>query len=326
MRRRAVHHSRERNILMAFWLNSAFALIEGLGGLVTNSVAILSNAVHDLGDSLSLFGAYVSERSSHRAPDEKRTYGYRRLAMISAFANATALFSASLLIVTKAIPRLFTPEAVNSAGMVGLSIFGIVFNTLGVVRLRRGNSLSERVLRWHLLEDVFGWGAIAVVGTVLLFWDLPILDPVLTLLFVGVILTNVWRNAREIVNVLLEGVPPTHTIHEVSELLEAHPGVASVHDVHVWSLDGEQDLVSAHLVPRPGARVARLVRTLKEQLRRRSIEHAVFEVEADGVCAGGMERRIASSAQPKLLPSLLFAVGSALKPHGRRRRAPGRRT
>lgn len=321
MRRRAVHQERERSILIAFWLNSGFALIEAAGGLLTNSLAILSNAVHDMGDSLSLFSAYVSEHFSQRSPDERRTFGYRRLATISAFVNATALTSTSLLILARALPRLVSPEPVNSAGMVGLAVFGLLFNALGVLRLRRGTSLSERIIRWHLIEDVLGWVAIAIVGSVLFVADLPWLDPVLTLLFTGVILANVWRNAREIVNVLLEGVPPTRTTREISALLESHPGVASVHDVHVWSLDGEQDLVSAHLVPQPGVRTVALLRVLKDRLRRRSIEHAVFEVEPDGVCAGGMERRIPSSQQPQVFPSLLFAIGNALRgPRGARRR------
>lgn len=157
MRRRAVHQQRERDIFLAFILNTAFALIEAVGGVFTNSLAIVSNALHDVGDSISLLSAYVSERTSHRLSDERRTFGYRRLSLLAAFVNANILFTGSLLVLTKALPRVWDPEPVHSPGMLMLSALGILFNVLGVVRLSRGSSLSERVLRWHLWEDVLGW-------------------------------------------------------------------------------------------------------------------------------------------------------------------------
>lgn len=315
MRRREIHQEREKNILLAFALNSAFALLEAVGGVLTNSLAIVSNALHDFGDSISLLSAYVSERTSHRRPDEKRTYGYRRLALVAAFVNANVLFTGSLLIVAKAVSRLIAPtESPHPPGILALSAIGILFNTLGALRLSRGRSLSERILRWHLLEDVFGWVAIAVVGTVLLFWDLPILDPLLTILFTLVILLNVWRNMRETVNLLLEGVPGTTSVAGIERALREDPDVRSVHDVHLWSLDGEQDLLSAHVVPHRTVRRAHLLlRRLKERARAQGIEHAVFELEADGICSGGVERRIVSHAHPPLLPSLFFAVGELFR-------------
>lgn len=313
MRRRAVHRSRERNILLAFALNSAFALIEGVGGVLTNSLAIVSSALHDLGDSVSLFSAYVSERTSHRLPDEKRTYGYRRLALIAAFVNANVLFTGSLFVVAKAVPRLLNPEPIHPPGVLLLSVVGIFFNTLGFLRLSRGQSLSERVLRWHLLEDILGWVAVAAVGSVVAVWDLPVLDPLLTIVFTAFILFNVWRNLRETVHLLLEGAPPARSVDWVARVIRGHAGVHDIHDVHVWSLDGEQDLLSAHVVARPGAAGARLLRELKQLVRRRGIEHAVFELEEDGHCAGSVERRIASDEHPRVFPSLLFSISDALR-------------
>lgn len=313
MRRRKVHEQRERNILLAFLLNSAFALIEGVGGYFTNSLAITSNALHDLGDSISLFSAYVSEHASHRSPDEKRTFGYRRLSLIAAFVNANVLVSGSALVVWQAVTRLFRPEPVSSAGMLALSVIGIGFNVLGALRLSRGQSMSERVLRWHLLEDVFGWVAVAMVALVMLVRDLPILDPVLTILFTAVILVNAARNVRQTVNLLLEGVPDDESLAAVTARLQRAHGVANVHDIHLWSLDGEQDLLSAHVVPTGAVPIPRLLRSLKQRAERQGIEHAVFEVELEGQCAGGMEQRISSRAHPRLMPSLFFAIVRAFK-------------
>lgn len=310
-----MHQQRERDIFLAFVLNTAFALIEAVGGILTNSLAIASNALHDLGDSFSLFSAYVSERASHRLPDERRTFGYRRLSLLAAFANANILFTGSLLVLTQALPRLLDPEPVHSKGILVLSLFGITFNLLGVFRLSRGHSLGERVLRWHLWEDVLGWVAVAIVGGVLLVWDIPVLDPLLTILFTGIILVNVGRNLKEVANLLLEGAPAAKSLGWVERLLRSQPGVASVHDIHLWSLDGEQDLLSAHVVPNKSVRpLPHLLRALKERVRRQGIEHAVFELEADGSCAGGTERRIRSHDHPRVLPSLFFAVREAIRP------------
>lgn len=320
MKHRPIHRQRERNILLALALNSGFALIEILGGVFTNSIAIVSNALHDIGDSMSLFSAYLSERTSHRLPDEKRTYGYRRLSLVAAFVNANVLFTGSLLVLVKALPRVFAPEAVHPPGMLLLSVFGILFNTLGVLRLGKSGSLSERVLRWHLLEDVFGWIAVALVGAVLLVWDIPVLDPLLTIVFTFVILMNVWRNLKEVVNLLLEGVPATKSLLWVERLLTSHRFVASVHDVHVWSLDGEQDLVSAHVVPRPRASGVGLLHELKKRVQRQGIEHSVFELEAEGACAGGAERRIRSHEHPRVLPSFFFTLLEAFRSPRRRGR------
>jgi len=313
MRRRATHRQRQRDILLAFTLNTVFAVIEGIGGLLTNSLAIVSSALHDAGDSVSLLSGYVSERSSHRLPDERRTFGYRRLALLTAFINANLLFTGSLLIIANAIPRLLRPEAVHPPGMLVLSVIGIFFNTMGVLRLSHGHSVSERVLRWHLLEDVFGWVAVAIVGTTLLFWDVPLLDPLLTILFTAIIVINVWRNLRETANLLLEGVPVSKSVAWAEHLLLSHRGVADVHDIHLWSLDGEQDLFSAHIVPQPRVQGERLTTELKELLARRGIEHAVLELERSGHCAGGAEQRIPSWTQPRVVPSLLLAAKSALR-------------
>jgi cobalt-zinc-cadmium efflux system protein len=186
--------------------------------------------------------------------------------------------------------------------------------------LSRGNSLGERVLRWHLWEDVLGWVAVAIVGAALLVWDIPVLDPLLTILFTMVILTNVWWNLQEAVNLLLEGVPAAKPLAWVERLLKAQPGVDSVHDIHLWSLDGEQDLLSAHVVPTTARGLgSQLIRALKARVRRHGIEHAVFELEADGSCAGGAERRIRSHEHQRVFPSLFFAVARKLCGH------PGRR-
>src|SRR5690606_15018619 len=160
------HHHHEsgasgssRNIAVAFALNTAFALIEIVGGLYTNSMAILSDAVHDLGDSLSLGFAWYFERKSRRERDERYTYGYRRFSLLVAFINATILLVSSIFIIRESVLRLFEPEPPDAQGMAILAIIGVAVNGYALLRLRKGESVNERVVALHFVEDVLGWVA-----------------------------------------------------------------------------------------------------------------------------------------------------------------------
>ena len=144
---------REKRVRFAAFLNFAFTIVEIVGGLWTNSLAILSDALHDFGDSIALLVSWLFERGAKRSPDAKYTFGYQRLSLFSALFAAAVLVGGSIVIIFQAIPRFFNPEPVNAFGMVGIAVFGIAFNGLGFFLLKRGESLNEKVLSWHLLED-----------------------------------------------------------------------------------------------------------------------------------------------------------------------------
>jgi cobalt-zinc-cadmium efflux system protein len=241
-------HDTVRSIRTVFLLNLGFTLLEIVGGLLTNSLAILSDALHDLGDSLSLgMGWYLEERS-HRGSDARYSYGYRRLSLLGALINTVVLIVGSLYILSEAISRLLQPEQANARGMALLAVIGIAVNGAAVLRLRRGSSLNAQVIAWHLLEDVLGWVAVLVVSISLLFADIPILDPILSILMNVYVLYGVVRTLRRTLSLFLQAVPDAIEIPEIERAMRAIPGVQSVHHTHVWSLDGENHVLSTHLV------------------------------------------------------------------------------
>ena len=279
---------REKRIRLAALLNICFTIIEIVGGLWTNSLAILSDALHDFGDSVALGSSMVLERESRRKPDSSRTFGYQRLSLFSALFSALVLVGGSMVILSQVLPRLFNPEPVDGTGMVGLAIIGIVANGLGFTLLKKGESLNEKVLSLHLLEDVLGWVVVLIGGFIVRVWGIYIIDPIMTLGLTAFVLYNVAKNLRETMNILLQGVPKHISISAVKRELSAIDGVIAVHDVHIWSLEGETDVFSGHVVVDEA--LLRMPdearRRVREVLRGHHIEHSTIELESKDSCSG----------------------------------------
>ena len=283
------HHHAGDNIKVAFFLNLSFTIIELIGGVWINSVAILSDAMHDLGDSLSLGLAWYFEKVSKRERDANFTFGYKRFSLLGAVINSVILLVGSIFILTEAIPRIWDPEPVNAAGMVGFALLGIVVNGAAVLRLKGGESLNEKVVRLHLLEDVLGWVAVLVGGIILYFFDWPVIDPLLSLGITFFVLYNVVRNLRQSIKILLQGTPSHINTEEVKSRLEALPNVASVHDLHIWTMDGTYNIMSMHAVV-PQAIDSEQTGLLKQDIRKAmaemDISHVTIELEQPGeICS-----------------------------------------
>jgi cobalt-zinc-cadmium efflux system protein len=279
---------REKRVQIAAFINISFTILEIVGGFWTNSLAILSDALHDFGDSIALLVSWLFERGARKSPDANRTFGYQRLSLFSAFFSAIVLIGGSILIISQAIPRILNPQTVNATGMVGMAIIGVLFNGMGFFLLKRGESLNEKVLSWHLLEDVLGWVVILVGGIIINFWDVYLLDPIMTLGLTVFILYYVSKNLKEAVNILLEGVPAHINIDEVKRDILAIDGVTGVHDVHIWSLEGETDILTAHIVADEAhlKKPDQTRRAVKEVLKRHHVEHSTIELESRYYCSG----------------------------------------
>lgn len=277
------------DIRLAFFLNLAFTLLEILGGVWTNSLAILSDAVHDLGDSISLGLAWYLERYAGRQGDWSYSYGYRRFSLLGALINAIILVGGSFLVVARAIPRLLNPEPTNAPGMVLFAILGILVNGIAALRLRRNQSMNARVVAWHLLEDVLGWIAVLVVAIVLLFSDLFILDPLLSLLISLFILYNGVKNLWNTLKLFLQATPPGLELEEIEAQLAAVNGVCSTHHTHLWSLDGERHVLTTHLVVEDHiskSDLQRIKADARQALRPFGLSHITIEIEnGEGDCA-----------------------------------------
>lgn len=241
------HSAGGKNLKLAFFLNLGFTLFEIIGGFYVNSVAIISDAVHDLGDSLSLGTAWYLQKKSHQGRDSRFSFGYKRFSLLGALINSLVLIAGSTFVIYQAVHRLIEPEVSDAQGMVIFAIIGVLVNGFAAYKLSGGTSMNEKVISWHLMEDVLGWGAVLVVAIILLFWENPYLDPALSLFISGYILWNVIKRLKETLFIFLQGVPGDIKLDEVEDRILKIENVASVHHVHVWSLEGEHHVFTAHV-------------------------------------------------------------------------------
>ena len=278
--------SSSRNVKIATFLNIGFTIVELIGGALTNSLAILTDGLHDLGDSLVLISSWTIEDASHRKPDWERTFGYRRLSLFAAFLNAVILLGGSVVIMVQVVGRLIDPQPVNALGTVWLAIIGISANAVGSFLLGRGKGLNEKVLSWHLLEDVLGWVGILIAGIAMHFTGFYRLDPLITIGFTIFVLWGVWRNSRKLINVFLEGAQSEKPLPIIVKEIESIKGVKDVYDVHLWSLDGGRNLFSMKALIDKNKNHEIIHKAVKKILSKYYIDHSTIELEKEKTHAG----------------------------------------
>lgn len=277
------HDASSSRIGLAFLLNVTFTIIEFIGGFLTNSTAIMADAVHDLGDSLAIGGSWVLNRLGGRSANAKFTYGYRRLSLLAAFINGLVLIAGSAWVLIEAIPRLADPVMPKTEGMIALAILGVAVNGFAAYRLSHGNTLNEKVLNWHLLEDVLGWVAVLVVALILQFVHWPILDPLLSICFTLFILFNVLRNLWRTGKIFLQAVPDEGVHDDITDALCGLDEVEEVHHLHLWSLDGEHHVLTAHVVVTATLNMDQhtvLKSKIAQALEPFDLEHTTIEIES----------------------------------------------
>lgn len=287
-------HGSSGNLKVAFLLNLAFTIIEVIGGLWTNSIAILTDAVHDLGDTLSIGSAWYFDRLSKQGRSGRNTYGYRRYSLLGGLITAAVLVVGLSFVLWQAVGRLLSPEPVNAPGMMVLAIIGIAFNGAAVLRVRKGSSLTERVVSWHLIEDTLGWCAVLVGAGVMAIWDLPIIDPLLSIGISLFVLWNVIRTLRRFVDIFLQRTPPGFGIDKFETAVLAIPGVMAVDHTHSWSIDGQSHVLTTHLVLRAGMardEILACKAAVRRLLDAPTFEHVTIDVELEGEEGGADSHR-----------------------------------
>lgn len=273
------------NIRVAFFLNLGFTLVEIAGGFLTNSLAILSDAVHDLGDSLTLGLSWYLERRSSQRGSDRFSYGLGRLSLLAALLSSVVLIAGSLFILAEAVPRLIHPVHSDSGGMILIALIGITVNGVAALRVRRGRSMNEQIVSWHFVEDVLGWVAVLIAGVIIHFRDIHLLDPALSILIVVYVLSNVIRNLKKTLSMFLQGVPDNISVERVQAALTKLPNVREAHDTHVWTLDGVSHVFTTHLVTDEGTSKVdeeRIKSAARRLLLDHGIVHSTIEVEHRG--------------------------------------------
>lgn len=269
-----VHAGAARNLLVALLINLAFAAIELLGGWFTNSVSIITDALHDFGDALALGLAWYLERVALRPRDRFFTYGYKRFSLLGALLVSFVLIFGIAFTVREALERLVEPQPVKARGMLAFALLGIAANGFAAWWLHRGRSPSERAIFLHLLEDVLGWLAVLVTSAVLLFWPLFWLDPLLSLLIAAFIFYNAAKNLAAVSRILLMATPAQLNPELLIQKIELLPQVQKLEDLHLWTLDGSAHVATLQIVVTSNLPLAKL-RQLKQKVRACLAEHGI---------------------------------------------------
>ena len=276
------HHHSSNNIKVAFFLNFAFTILEIIGGLYVNSIAIISDAIHDLGDTISLGTSWYLEEKSYKKSNKKFSFGYKRFSLLGALINSVILIIGSLYVITEAVGRILEPEHTDAKGMIFFAVIGVLVNGYAAWKLSSGKTMNEKVASWHLVEDVLGWVAVLVVAIILNFKDIHYLDPALSLLITIYILWNVFIRLKQTLFIFLQGVPEDLDINEIESKILNIDFVNSIHHMHVWSLEGEHNVFTAHIKIDDNSNLNNFKKVkfdVKDILKEYKFEHYTVEVE-----------------------------------------------
>ncbi len=267
----------ERNILIAFILNLSFSAFEFLGGVFTGSVAIASDAVHDVGDAASIGISYFLERKSRKQPDEKYTYGYARYSVIGGLITTLILLIGSVVMIYNAVNRIIVPTEINYNGMIVFAIVGVCINLCAAFFTRGCGSLNQKAVNLHMLEDILVWVVVLMAAIVMRFTDFAFIDPIMSIGVSFFILINAIRNLKEVVDLFLEKVPHNIEVAEIREQIKEIDGVLDVHHIHLWSMDGQNNIATMHIVT--DSKPHKIKGKIREELRAHKIGHVTIEIE-----------------------------------------------
>lgn len=272
----------DRNILLAFILNISFSIFELFGGIFTNSIAILSDSIHDLGDALSIGISYFLEKKSKKGVDNKYTYGYVRYSVLGGVITTTILLVGSILVIIGAINRLFNPVEVNYNGMIVFAVIGVILNFVAAMVTKDGDSINQKAVNLHMLEDVLGWLIVLVGAIIMHFTDIKILDSIMSIGVALFILISSLETLKMILDIFLEKTPHGIDIIELKKHLLKIKGVDDIHHIHVWSIDGYNNYATMHIVSKE-KNIADIKKKIREELAEHNICHAILETEEE-VC------------------------------------------
>lgn len=268
----------KNNIFIAFLLNLAFSVFEFIGGIWIGSVAIASDAIHDMGDAASIGIACFLEKKSQIQPDERYTYGYTGYSVLGGTITTAILLFSSVAVIYNALYRFLNPSAIDYDGMIVFAIIGTIVNFLAAFFTRHGHSLNQRAVNLHMLEDVLGWIVVLIGAIVMKFTDFVWIDPLMSIGVALFIFLYALKNLKEVVALLLNKTPTGICVTEITEHLTAIAGVTDVHHLHIWSLDGQSHCATMHIVT--DGEHAAIKEAIRAELKEHGIIHVTLELES----------------------------------------------
>ena len=268
----------DKSILGAFLLNISFSVFEFFGGIFTNSVAIMSDAIHDFGDAISIGISYFLEKISKMSPDYIYTYGYVRYSVLGALFTNIILILGSVLVLISALKRFINPVSVNYDGMILFAIFGVIVNLGAVYFTKSGKSLNEKAVNLHMLEDCFGWIIVLIGSFVIKLTGFDRLDSILSILVSIFIFVSSLKGLNKIFDLFLEKIPFGINVEEIKEHLLKIKNIKDIHHIHIWSIDGVNNYATMHIVTDDN-NIIKLKKKVRDELREHNINHVTIEIE-----------------------------------------------
>lgn len=276
------HHHHSKNALtLAFWLNTVFSVIEIVGGIYTNSSAILTDAMHDIGDSLAIGLGIVFEKIAGKKPDTKYTYGYKRFSLLSAFILSVLLLVGAVAMVIRSLGRLSGEHEVNSEGMFALAVLGIAVNGFAFLRIKQSDKQNHnsKAIMLHFLEDVLGWVAVLVGSAVIYVTGWNWIDGLLSIGIAVFIGWNATRNLIDTIPVFLQAAPKDVPLEELRLKLLEIKGVVAIRSLNVWSLDEDENIGSVSIMIEQGGDTQQVLKEASMVLQGCAVHKPVVQVE-----------------------------------------------
>lgn len=280
------HGGNKKALFLSFLITTTYMVIEAIGGIMTNSLALLSDAGHMLSDSVSLGISLLAFTIGEKVADYGKTYGYKRFEILAALLNGATLIGIALYIFYEAFQRFKEPPEVASTGMLIIAFIGLLINLLAAwIMMRSGDTegnINMRSAFLHVLSDLLGSVGAIVAALLIMFFSWGWADPLASVIVAVLVLLSGWRVTRDSVHVLMEGTPKGMDLDEIIKEIKSVDGVLDLHDLHVWSITSDRHALSCHIVAEQDSTLAEnqtLLRGIESKLKEKGIGHTTIQVE-----------------------------------------------
>ncbi|WP_079524912.1 MULTISPECIES: cation diffusion facilitator family transporter [Halobacillus] len=280
------HGANKKALMISFIIITLYMIVEAIGGILTNSLALLADAGHMLSDSVSLGVGLLAFIMGEKVANYSKTYGYKRFEILAALFNGVTLILIALYIFYEAYQRFSDPPEVASAGMLTIGFIGLLVNVIVAwILMRKGDTKENINLRaafLHVLGDLLGSVGAVIAALLIMFLGWGWADPLASVIVAVLVLISGWRVAKDSVHVLMEGTPKNVNIQDVTDTIEAIPEILGIHDLHVWSITSGQNALSCHAVVTENLTVQEcqeLLRNVESQLKDKDIGHVTVQME-----------------------------------------------
>ncbi|GIN84370.1 cadmium, cobalt and zinc/H(+)-K(+) antiporter [Heyndrickxia sporothermodurans] len=282
------HGANKKTLMISFVIITGYMLVEVIGGFLSNSLALLSDAGHMLSDSISLGIGLLAFKLGEKVSNYSKTYGYKRFEILAAIFNGVTLLLIAIYIFYEGFQRLMDPPEVASKGMLIIGFIGLLINILVAwILLRNGDTkdnLNLRAAFLHVISDMLGSVGAVVAALLIMFFNWGRADPLASMIVAFLVLLSGWRVTKDSVHVLMEGTPSNIELHEIITTIENIEGIKSIHDLHVWSITSGQNALSCHAVIDKNVSIQEcqeILRKIEHQLEHKGIDHSVVQLESD---------------------------------------------